>query len=225
MARKHARNEYHRKPQTTSSSGTLRIIGGRLGGRPIPYLGDLRTRPMKQRVREAAFNLLGSRVVGMHVIDLFAGTGALAWEALSRGAVSATLIERHFPTARLLRETAVALDVHDQIAIVAGDTFVWARTLVPESLVPEKLPDGQGRAWLVFCSPPYELYVTHLSQLGRLVQTMIDAAPPHSLIVVESDHRFDTGSLPQQYTWDVRDYAPAVLAVGESNEGQGNGST
>jgi 16S rRNA (guanine966-N2)-methyltransferase len=76
---------------------------------------------MKQRVREAAFNLLGSRVAGMHVIDLFAGTGALAWEALSRGAASATLIERHFPTARLLRETAVDLGVAGQITVVPGD--------------------------------------------------------------------------------------------------------
>ena len=72
--------------KTTPVTGTLRVIGGVLRGRLIAYSGEMCTRPMKQRVREATFNLLGPRVVGTQVIDLFAGTGALAWEALSRGA-------------------------------------------------------------------------------------------------------------------------------------------
>ncbi len=170
---------------------------------------------MKQRVREAAFNLLGARVAGMHVIDLFAGTGALTWEAMSRGAVSATLIERHFPTSRLLRETAIDLGVAHQITIVPGDTFVWSKSLDLTKIVPQTLGAEQNRAWLVFCSPPYELYVSRLESLAQLLRKMADLAPPQSLIVVESDHRFDTGSLPKPYLWDVRHYAPAVVAVGE----------
>src|SRR6185369_13778531 len=78
----------------------LRIIGGKLRGRKLQYSGDLRTRPMKDRVREAVFNLLGPGVKGSHAIDLFAGTGALGLEAISRGAAQATLIERHLPTSR-----------------------------------------------------------------------------------------------------------------------------
>ena len=57
----------------------LRIIGGSLRGRRLQYTGDLRTRPMKDRVRESVFNLIGPAVVGSHAIDLFAGTGAWAW--------------------------------------------------------------------------------------------------------------------------------------------------
>src|SRR5438105_2010542 len=76
----------------------LRIIGGSLRGRKLQYTGEARTRPMKDRVREAVFNLLGPSVTGSHAIDLFAGTGALGLEALSRGAARATFIERHFPT-------------------------------------------------------------------------------------------------------------------------------
>src|SRR5919199_1250279 len=76
----------------------LRIIGGTLRGRKIKYSGDVRTRPMKDRVREAVFNLLGPQVSGSHAIDLFAGTGALGFEAISRGALRATFIERHYPT-------------------------------------------------------------------------------------------------------------------------------
>ena len=80
----------------------LRIIGGRFRGRKLAYSGDPRTRPMKDRVREALFNLLGRAVEGKTAIDLFAGTGALAFEALSRGAARAVAIELHRPTARLI---------------------------------------------------------------------------------------------------------------------------
>ena len=64
----------------------LRIVGGRFRGRKLLYSGDFRTRPMKDRLREAVFNLVGPAVAGMHAIDLFGGTGALGLEALSRGA-------------------------------------------------------------------------------------------------------------------------------------------
>src|SRR5262245_175776 len=105
----------------------LRIIGGTLRGRRLQYSGDLRTRPMKDRVREALFNLLGPGVKGSHAIDLFAGTGALGLEAISRGAARATLIERHLPTTRLIEQNAAALGVANQIEVVFSDAFLWAR--------------------------------------------------------------------------------------------------
>lgn len=209
MAHRKAHHRSGNRNQPDSAAGTLRIIGGRLGGRQIPYLGDPRTRPMKQRVREAAFNLIGSRAKGSHVVDLFAGTGALAWEALSRGASSATLIERHFPTARQIGKTAAELGVASQVELVTGDTFVWLRKLQPEFL-----GESTEHPWLVFCSPPYELYLTDAPKLLTLLQTLADAAPPTSLIVVEADGRFDMQQLPSTFTWDVRTYPPAVLAVG-----------
>src|SRR4029077_10034324 len=89
----------------------LRIIGGRFRGRKLAYSGDVRTRPMKDRVREALFNLLGRAVAGKTVIDLFAGTGALALEALSRGASRAVVIEMHRPTARLIVQNAASLAI------------------------------------------------------------------------------------------------------------------
>ena len=192
-------------------TATLRIIGGRFRGRPIRYLGDPRTRPMKQRVREAAFNLLGARVEGVHVIDLFAGTGALAWEALSRGAASATLIERHFPSARLIRENAAALGVTQLIEVVPGDTFVWSRKLAQGAVA-----DRCKRSWLVFCSPPYQLYVTDTQPMQTLIGRMVELAPAGSLVVVESDQRLDPATLPDSCHWDVRHYFPAVLAIAET---------
>jgi 16S rRNA (guanine966-N2)-methyltransferase len=170
---------------------------------------------MKQRVREAAFNLVGKRVVGTHVIDLFAGTGALTWEAISRGARSATLIERHFPSARVLRENASALGVLQQVEVVTSDTFFWARKLAPQQLSPEP-----GQPWLVFCSPPYELFISQTDPLMELIAQLIDLAPPGSCFVVEADQRFDASRLPGPGPWDVRTYPPAVLALRETSDSQ-----
>src|ERR671911_2790887 len=72
----------------------LRVVGGHLGGRRLKVVPGRETRPTSDRVREALFGVLGERVVGARVLDLFAGTGALAIEALSRGAASAVLIDR-----------------------------------------------------------------------------------------------------------------------------------
>src|SRR6478735_6302833 len=103
MAKKRpADTSKHRSADTVAG---LRIIGGSLRGRKIEYSGDARTRPMKDRVREAVFNLLGYSVEGTHVIDLFAGTGAMAIEAISRGATKAICIERHYPTAKLIEKS------------------------------------------------------------------------------------------------------------------------
>jgi 16S rRNA (guanine966-N2)-methyltransferase len=179
-------------------------------GRPIAYSGDTRTRPMKQRVREAAFNLVGTRVIGTQVIDLFAGTGALTWEALSRGAHRATLVERHFPTARLIRENAVALNLADRIELVSGDAFIWGRQLATRPAL-----SSPEHPWLVFCSPPFDLYVSHTSEMLTLLQHVVDAAPALSVLVVEADERFEMASLPTSFVWDIRPYPPAVLALGE----------
>src|SRR5687768_13415002 len=101
MAGKHRkqRPEPAARDDDASRAGKLRIVGGKFRHRLIEYSGDERTRPMKDRVREAVFNLIGPRVVGKRAIDLFAGTGAIGLEALSRGASHAVLLERHFPTA------------------------------------------------------------------------------------------------------------------------------
>jgi 16S rRNA (guanine966-N2)-methyltransferase len=164
---------------------------------------------MKQRVREAVFNLLGPRVAGRHVVDLFAGTGALTWEALSRGADSAVLLEQHFPTARLLRENAQTLGLDQRIHTIAGDTFHWARRLDPASP-----PGPRDRPWLVFCSPPYEFFVSKRDEMLELIERMIRIAVPRSLIVVESDGRLPVTSLPPGVDWDRREYPPAVVAIG-----------
>ena len=105
-------------------AATLRIIGGKFSRRRLKYTGDPRTRPMKDRVREALFNLVGPSVIGSHAIDLFAGTGALGLEALSRGAARATFIERHYPTADTIKENIASLDVGSACAGLSGSPII-----------------------------------------------------------------------------------------------------
>src|SRR4051794_41135718 len=158
MAKKR-RNEQLRDGQAEPITG-LRIIGGTLGGRKVEYSGDIRTRPMKDRVREAVFNLLGYGVVGSHVIDLFAGTGAMALEAISRGAAQATCIERHYPTTKLIERGAREIGIGDRLTVVFGDAFLWTKNY---SLPPNSAP------LTVFCSPPYDFYVAREAEMLALI--------------------------------------------------------
>ncbi len=181
----------------------MRIIGGRFRGRKLHYTGDPRTRPMKDRLREAVFNLLGPAVRGTHAIDLFAGTGALGLEAVSRGAARATLVERHLPTARVIRGNVAALGVDAVAQVVTASAFRWFA----------RGPDLGSAPWLVFCSPPYEFYVSRAGEMIGLLGQMMAAAPAQSMFVVEADRRFDFALLPDARAWDVRSYRPALVGI------------
>jgi 16S rRNA (guanine966-N2)-methyltransferase len=183
----------------------LRIIGGTLRGRKLKYSGDMRTRPMKDRVRESVFNLLGIGVEGSHAIDLFAGTGALGLEAVSRGAAKATFIERHFPTAKLIEQNAAALGVAERTEVVFGDAFRWTAAFRPA---------GNGPITM-FCSPPFDFYVDRQEEMREMIDRWIAVSPAGSQLVVEADDRFDFQSVPQSDQWDVRKYPPAVIGIFE----------
>lgn len=172
-------------------------------GRKLEFMPDPRTRPMKQRVRESLFNLLGPEIEGKHAIDLFAGTGALGIEALSRGAASAIFVERHFPTAETLERNLAALELDEVGKVLPANSLLWSK----------RLPELPTIPWVVFCSPPYDLYLQQEPEVMALVTTLLDAAPVSSLFAVECDVRFDTARLPLADQWDVREYPPAVLAV------------
>ena len=181
----------------------LRIIGGHFRGRKLGYSGDPRTRPMKDRVREALFNLLGPSVRGRLAIDLFAGTGALGLEAISRGAGRAIFLEQHFPTAAVIRQNIASLDFADVCEVAAGDTFIWYR----------RRPELGSGPWLVFCSPPYDFYVERREAMLELIAWACDASPAASVVAVECDERFDLGQLPHAGSWSVHRYRPAVVAI------------
>lgn len=191
--------------------GPMRIIGGKLRGSKLKYHGDPGTRPMKERVREAVFNLVGPSIKGKLTIDLFGGTGAIGLESLSRGAEKALFIERNFPTARVIKDNIASLQLDERCIVETSDTFFYFR---PHgdwiTQVQTILPHAP---WAMFCCPPYALYQTRRQDLIDLITRLMDAAPDDSVFVVECDENFDHLQLPSTLDWDVRTYRPAVIAM------------
>ena len=126
-------------------SGRLRVVAGRAGGRRLESLPGEATRPTTERVREAVYSSLGSDVVGASVLDLYTGTGALAIEALSRGAARAVLVDADRDAAELSRRNLAATDF-DHVGRVVEATV--ASFLEPP-------PPPEAPFTLVTCDPPY----------------------------------------------------------------------
>jgi 16S rRNA (guanine966-N2)-methyltransferase len=220
-----------READALTAATDLRIVGGKFRGRKLKYdpfrIGDDPvTRPMKHRVRESIFNLVSQGSEGRHALDLFAGTGALGLEALSRGAVHATFIERHVPTARVIEENIKSLGVEAQATLLVTSAFLWGKRELGNAeggMLNAESPVGAASGpsafsiqhsalpWLVFCSPPYAFFVDRQAEMLELIEAVRERAPEDSLFVVETDERFDFELLPGE--WDVRTYAPAVVGV------------
>ncbi|MET0591549.1 MAG: 16S rRNA (guanine(966)-N(2))-methyltransferase RsmD [Polyangiaceae bacterium] len=124
----------------------MRIIAGRLGGRKLVAPPGAATRPTADRVREALFSVLGD-IEGASVLDLFAGTGALGIEAVSRGAMHATFVENGRPALRALRQNLHTLELEGTTTVVP---IPVERALKSASWEPESFD-------LVFADPPYIL--------------------------------------------------------------------
>ena len=212
-----------RRAEPLTEATELRIVGGRFRGRKLrhePFRDGedlLVTRPMKHRLRETIFNLVSVGAQGRHAIDLFAGTGALGLEALSRGSSHATFIERHVPTARVIEENIRSLGVEEQTTLLTTSAFLWGKRDIAKA-ESESLSIGSPllAPWLVFCSPPYDFFVDRLNDMLALIAAVMQAAPSSSIVVVEADERFDFTALPggdRAEGWDVRPYAPAVVGV------------
>lgn len=126
-----------------SRPGTVRIIGGRWRGTRLPVADAPGLRPTSDRVRETLFNWLASGLPGARVLDLFAGSGALGLEALSRGARDALLVERDANLAQSLRQTVARLHANDQAQIVTADALAFLRAPL------------HGRFDIVLVDPPF----------------------------------------------------------------------
>ncbi len=184
----------------------LRVIGGKFRGSKLQYVGDNRVRPMKDRVREAVFNLIGPGIKGMYVIDLFGGTGAVTIEALSRGAVGATVVELHLPTAALLRKNLESLNLLEICKLRKTDAFFWAKNVEEH---PRDTPP-----WIVFCCPPYGFYIDRQAEILDMLRNLLDSAPAESMFVIESDERFDFNLLPIVPPENrLRSYPPAEVGI------------
>ncbi|MFO8034917.1 MAG: 16S rRNA (guanine(966)-N(2))-methyltransferase RsmD [Candidatus Bipolaricaulota bacterium] len=150
----------------------MRIIGGERKGNKLAEWHGLPVRPLRDRVRTALFDVLRELVMGADVLDLFAGTGAVGLEALSRGASRATLVELSPRVAHLIQENVRRLDYQDKARILPGDALERIRELA-----------SRGEQFdLVFIGAPYN---THLGR--KALQTMSEYPPlkPQAIVVVE----------------------------------------
>lgn len=208
------------RPET--AKGCVRVIGGEFKGKSLVYSGDKVTRPMKDSIREALFNLVGGYLDNTIAIDLFAGTGVVGLEAISRGSIHALLIERHVPTTKIIRQNVETLGATDNCTIAGSDTFYWGRQFKKEiqsgnSISPRLSGDWPAslleHPWAIFCCPPYDFYVDRCEELMNMLSSLTELSPPGSLMVVESDARFDQSLLPESQSWNIREYSPAVVAI------------
>lgn len=172
-------------------------------GRPIDYHGAEFTRPMKDNIRENLFNILGRAVRGSICFDLFAGTGALAFESLSRGSKSAVVIEQNRMAIGVIGKTVDRIGLQDRVKLLTGDAFQLSGSLLG--------PPQDDTPWIVFVCPPYVLWEESLDALNAIIRMTLDNAPPGSVLVAETEKRFDADLLPPG-DWDFREYGGTRLA-------------
>jgi 16S rRNA (guanine966-N2)-methyltransferase len=127
----------------------MRIIAGKFRSRQLKSLKDLSLRPTSDRLRETLFNVLGDLVAGARFVDLFAGTGAIGIEALSRGAREAIFIEKHAPTMALIKKNLESLEIRNGARLLTKDALHALRQLAGEPAMPSSGAD------LLFLDPPY----------------------------------------------------------------------
>lgn len=127
--------------KSESETVTLRIIAGDLRSRKIQFACDRRTRPMKDRTREAVMNLMGGTLEKCVAFDLFGGSGVLAFESISRGAEKAVIWEILRNGAMVIQNIARELGVQDRVQVLHEDVFRWSQDL-QESLKRLHLPEA-----------------------------------------------------------------------------------
>jgi 16S rRNA (guanine966-N2)-methyltransferase len=177
----------------------MRVIAGRLGGRRLTApRGRSTTRPTSDRVREALFSMLGE-LEGAVVLDLFAGTGALGIEALSRGAARAVFVERDAAAIQALRANLELLELaapHAEVKV--GDAFAALRAA-----------REAGETYdLVFVDPPYNQARMLGGELSALLPALL---APHARVVVESDRR-SPAELPMEVVRQRR-YGDTTITI------------
>lgn len=174
----------------------MRIIAGTHRGRRIAAPQGEHTRPTGDRVREALFNLVGP-VEGAAVLDLYAGSGALGLEALSRGARRCVFVEVDGAACRVIRGNLETLELTGAL-VLQRDTIVALR---------EEIAAGR-RHDLVLLDPPYERWAAIEQRLGELLEQVV---APSGLVAVETDARVEP-AIPLELT-TTRRYGSARLTL------------
>ena len=170
-------------PQGNKGNNRVRLIGGSHGGRRLQFSAAMGLRPTADRVRETLFNWLQQDIAMARCLDLFSGSGALGFEAASRGAAHVTMIESQRNIFRSLQQNLSLLQLQDVIRLVNADALHWLQ--------------GSAEMYqLVFLDPPFN---------KKLMQPVIDQLEcggwlaPGALIYLEQDLHEESPQLPDNW--------------------------
>lgn len=171
----------------------VRLITGKFGGRILEGSGTTRTHPMGERIRGSLFNIIGDEIKDAKVLDAFAGSGALGLEAVSRGATSATFIERDRAAQNVIAKNIATLGVEGHTKLVKASVASWLET-------------SEEQFDIVFADPPY-----HDLQLSTAMK-LIKVLKPNGLMVLSYTGRGEVPTDLGVVVVDNRRYGDAVLA-------------
>lgn len=176
----------------------MRIIAGRFRGRTLAAPKSGAVRPTADRVREAVFSILGERVMGSRVLDLFAGTGALGLEALSRGAACAVFVDFHRPSVAVLRTNLERCGIRPP----EGEILALSVTAAVSRLA------SQNRLFdLIFMDPPYGK-----GWVGKTLALLEPVAAPGALVIAEHhEHDAVPEPCPPWHIADRRRYGTVAV--------------
>ncbi|MBL8823860.1 MAG: RsmD family RNA methyltransferase [Planctomycetia bacterium] len=180
----------------------LRIIGGDLRGRKIDVKLDPKLRPMSDRARGAFFNILMHEIPERPFFDIFAGSGAVGLEALSRGARQSTFIEKDGAAVQAILKHAKIFGVSDQVRVLQVDAYRW----IEKGAIPKEPAN-------YFLGPPYTDISEQASAIRNSVEVLQSKIAPGSVLVLQTDDDYDPEQLPDASQWDVRRYGRNQLAI------------
>ncbi len=186
-------------------SASARISGGELAGRVVRVTGRTPEgfRPTSGRLREAVFNILGTAIADARVLDLFAGSGLIAFEALSRGAAMACCVESSPTLAAAIRRTAEELGVSSRITVVSAS-------------LPEALARLTGQFDIAYLDPPYAMEGTE-----RTLDAIAPLLTSGARVVYEHSSRYNPAQRPPGLEFEQRRvYGDSAIALYHSSESQ-----
>jgi 16S rRNA (guanine966-N2)-methyltransferase len=195
-----------------SSKTQIRIVAGRLRGRRLTVVVHPGLRPTPQRVRESFFSILGNAIPDRPFVDLFAGTGVVGLEALSRGASAATFVERDNRLGNDIDSHLREFGLTREGQLLRSDVYRWA-----ERWRPPAEPVN------VFISPPFPDLEQRPDDFRRLIETIQAKLPPASILTIQGEDTFDPAVLPDAERWEARKYGRNVLLFWEPAEDGGQG--
>jgi len=180
----------------------IRIIGGELRGRKIEVKLDPHLRPMSDRAREALFNILALDIADRPFFDIFAGSGAVGLEALSRGASQATFVEKDGLAVQAILKHAKTFGIDDRTRVLQVDAYRW----IEKGAIPAEPAN-------YFLGPPYQDLTSHAEAIVWVVTTLKKRVAPGSNVVLQTDEVYDPKQLPDADQWDIRRYGRNQLAL------------